>query len=445
MRGRLPTVILAMTVLAGAPAGAPASASAAGRYVAIGDSIAAASNSYVDRYAARLGIADVRKLLTYDTAVKAVGSVLPTAVTLIGDETDTVVVTLQIGGHDYLENNCYGDFNRPTCDFADGLNDLLGGLRAALDADPGDERLTLVGYYNPASGLGNTLERDFDLGFLGTDGRVDTSAHGDAWGYTDVTAWLACRYAAAYVDPWAAFKAGGQALMADPLHPNPTGQQILAELVGDPSAGGPPQTCPPTTPFATTDPDRGDGRARGSVEPRLAPARWWFEYGPTAAYGSSTPVGKLQGSAAPRAVAARLPASPPNTVFHVRLVVENDRGRHAGEDRVVTIPEPPQLRAALRGQARRRLVLARGVALRIRSTGTSVAVRGWLRRRGRDPLVLDARLHWFPQTTRTVRVTLTTRGAWLLRRATRPRLALRLTATGRSGTSKPVRLSLRLR
>lgn len=57
MPGRLAAVVLAMTVLAGA-GGVPATASAAGRYVAIGDSIAGASDSYVDRFAARLGVAD---------------------------------------------------------------------------------------------------------------------------------------------------------------------------------------------------------------------------------------------------------------------------------------------------------------------------------------------------------------------------------------------------
>ena len=420
-------------------------ASAAGRYVAIGDSIAAASGSYVDRFAARLAVADVHKLTSGDTAVQASRFELPAALALIGDGSDTTVVSLQIGGHDYLSGNCNGDWNRPTCDFADGLNALLAGLRTALDADPGAEPLLVVAYYNPASGLANATERMFDAGLRGSDGRIDTSAHGDDWGQTDVIGWLACRYGATLVDPWAAFKVGGQSLMADQVHPNATGQAVLTDLLSDPAAGGPTPSCPPTTPFAVTDADTGDGQAHGVVEPRLIAARWWFEYGPTAAYGRSTPVGLLTPSAGPRAVTAHLPASAPNTRFHVRLVVENDRGRAAGEDRLVTIPGPPALHASLRGRRLRSRILAHGVALRIRSTGRVVTVRGWLRRRGDDPLVLHARLPWTAGATRTIRVPLTARGRRLLRHAARPRLTLRLLASGPGGRSRPVRLSLPVR
>ena len=438
---RLALLAAVLAVLAGA---SPASAAAAGRYVAIGDSIAAASDSYVDRFAVRLGIADVHKLMSGDTAVQAVKSELPAALALIGDGTDTTVVTLQIGGHDYLSGNCNGDWNRPTCDFADGFHTLVSGLRGALDLDPGAERFLIVAYYNPASGLGGAREQSFDAGLRGTDARIDTSAHGDAWGLTDVTGWLTCRSGATFVDPWAVFKAGGQSLMSDSLHPNATGQAVLTDLLGDPAAGGPAPTCPATTPFAVTDADTGDGRAHGVVEPRLAAARWWFEYGSTTAYGSATSVGVLAPSAGPRAVEADLPASRPNGTFHVRLVVENERGKAAGQDRVVTMPGPPELDVSLRGRALRR-ILARGIALRIHSTGHSIAVRGRMRRPGHDPLVLGRRLPWQVGATRTVRVQLSARGRRLVRRATRPRLALVVTADGPGGVSEPVRLALRPR
>ena len=433
----------ALAAFAGAATLTPPAA-AAGRYVAIGDSIAGATDSYADRFAARLGITDVHKLVSGATAVQATQAELPPAVALIAGAPAPAVVSLQIGGHDYLTGNCNGDWNRPTCDFADGLNGLLGRLRTALDARPGDEPLYVVAYYNPASGLGGAQEQMFDDGLRGADGRIDTSAHGDDWGLTDVTAWLACRYGATLVDPWAAFKAGGQALMADSLHPTPAGQQLLADLMSDPAAGGPTPACPATTPFADTAADTGDGQAHGIVEPRLSATRWWFEYGPTVAYGRSSPVGQLPPSAGTRAVAAPLPtgAAP---IYHVRLVVENGLGRFAGDDRVVAVVRPPTLGASRRGRPLRSLVLAHGVALRIPSTGTTVAVRGWLRRAGRDPLVLDARLTWPPGATRAVRVPLTAGGRRVLRQAVHPRLTLRLTARGPGGVSAPVRLSLALR
>ena len=424
-------------------AACPAAASSP-RLVAIGDSIAAAQGSYVDRYAARLGIADVRKLTSGDTAAQAVRSVLPTALALIDDETDTAVVTLQIGGHDYLTHNCDAGWNRPSCDYADGLYTLLTRLRTALDADPGAEQFLVLAYYNPASGLANDTERMFDLGLRGADARIDTTAHGDDWGMTDVMGWLACRSGATLVDPWAAFKAGGQSLMADTLHPNATGQAILTDLLANPTAGGPTPPCPLTTPFAVTGSISGNGQAHGAVEPRLAPTRWWFEYGPTTDYGQSTPVEALPASAGPRAVSADLPASALGTSLHVRLVVENAVGRNAGEDRVV-MPGRPRLSARVRGRGLRRVVLARGVALRISSTGSSVSIHGRLRSNHHHPLVLRARLPWTAGATRHVRVALTARGRHLLRHTLRPQLTLTLLARGPGGHSRHVRLSLRLR
>ena len=403
------------------------------------------SNSYVDQYAARLGAGDVQKFTSGNTAAEVANLVVPNAIAQIDDGTDTRAVIVQLGGQDYLRGNCRSGWNRPDCDYADGLNAVLIRLRAALDRDPGDEQLFVVAYYNPASGLGNETERFFDAGLRGADGRIDTSAHGGDWGQTDVIAWLACRNGATFVDPWSAFKAGGQSLMLDQLHPNATGQAILAGLLADPAAGGPAPTCAPTTPFADTSPDAGDGRAHGVVEPRLAAARWWFEYGATTAYGQSTPVRDLPASAGTRAVTEDLPMSRPNTRFHVRLVVENDVGRAVGDDRLVTTPGPPKLRASVPGSALRGGILARGVAMRIFSTGTSVTVGGRLMRSGRDPRVLFQRLPWTAGTKRTIRIALTRRGRSLVKHARRPRLGLRLFATGRGGASRPIQLSLRLR
>jgi hypothetical protein len=437
---------LAAVLAVFAVASAPATASATGRYVAIGDSIAGQSDSYVDRFAVRLGIVDVHKLISGNTAAQALASVLPAARALIDDPTDTRVVTVQIGGHDHLTGNCSGGWNRPSCDFGDSLAALLGGLGPALDSDPGSERFLLVAYYNPASGVGDDRERFFDVGLRGADARIDTAGYGDDWGLTDMSGWLACRRGATLVDPWSAFKAGGQSLMADSLHPNASGQEILTDLLENPAAGGPAPTCPPTTPFAQTEGAAADGQAHGVVEPRLSAARWWFEYGPTAAYGNATPVQSLAPSAGARAVAAALPAGTEPMTYHVRLVAENDVGRFAGDDRVVPMPGIPVLEASLRGRRLRRTIIARGVAIRVRTTGTLLDVRARLRRRGHDPVVLQKRLAWrAPGATRTLRVPLTARGRRLLRRAARPRLALTLVASGAGGESTPVRLTLRPR
>jgi hypothetical protein len=442
MARRIACSLMCLVLIAGAaPVGG---ARAAGRYVAIGDSIAGAANSYVDRDAARLGISDLHKLASGATAAGWVASELPAALALIDDPTDTAVVTVQIGGHDYLSGNCVSDWNQPTCDFADSYAELLARLGAALDADAGAERFLAVAYYNPAAGLGDQREREMAVGLRGSDARLDTGAHGDAWGMSDVVAWVACRRGATFVDPWNAFEAGGQALMADSLHPTAEGQAIIADLLADPAAGGPAPSCPVTAPFATTGADEGDRQAHGVVEPRLAPARWWFEYGPTTALGTATDAQELPASAGARAVAAPLPEGPPGTVHHVRLVVESDHGRFTGEDRTVTMAAKPDLTARLRGSRALRRVLARGVKLRVGTTGASLRLRGRLRRHGHDPLVLRERIAWSPGATRTISVPLTRHGRRLVRRATHPRIAVTVTAAGPGGVSAPVRLMLRI-
>jgi lysophospholipase L1-like esterase len=324
----------------------PPLSQADGRYVAIGDSVASLSNSYVDRFGAWLqaedGITDVRNLsaLGGATSTGMLSAQLPPALALINDDTDTRVVTIDTGGNDFLQGTCgAATWNRQSCPFADNLASMLSQLRSALDADPGDEQLLVMGYYNPDSGRGTARERDIDLGLFGTDSRIDPAGYGQAFGMTDIIGWLACRYGAALVDAWPAFKAGGQALMGDAIHPNATGSDVLARLFEDPSKGSPTPSCAASTPFATTLPYAGDGMLRGSVEPRLAPARWWFEYGSTTGYGASSAPQQLPASAGARDVAIALPGG----TRHARLVVENDVGRFAGSDQVIPLPPALQL------------------------------------------------------------------------------------------------------
>ncbi|MCU0313907.1 MAG: hypothetical protein MUC84_07600 [Solirubrobacteraceae bacterium] len=88
----------------------------------------------------------------------------------------------------------------------------------------------------------------------------------------------------------------------------------------------------------------------GAVAPRLVAGNWWFEYGPTAAYGSSTapqPVGA--GEAGDVAVSAALTGLPPATAIHYRVVAETPKGRSAGDDATFTTlaaPQPPAPPAA---------------------------------------------------------------------------------------------------
>jgi hypothetical protein len=79
----------------------------------------------------------------------------------------------------------------------------------------------------------------------------------------------------------------------------------------------------------------------GSVNANGAPTSYRFEYGPTTAYGSSTPtVGAGSGTGAV-AAAATLSGLSPATTYHYRLVATNGGGATKGTDQTLTTASPP--------------------------------------------------------------------------------------------------------
>src|SRR5690348_8640387 len=99
------SALLAFAFVALGCASVPVAASAEDRVVGIGDSIMGFSNSYVDRYAARAGVSDVRKFTSGNTAAEVANIVLPNAIAQIDDGTDTKAVIVQLGGQDYLRGH----------------------------------------------------------------------------------------------------------------------------------------------------------------------------------------------------------------------------------------------------------------------------------------------------------------------------------------------------
>lgn len=333
---RLAIVLLALA------AAAPANAVAGGRYIGMGDSVAGGTNSYVDRFGQWLtdnrGITDVQKIaMGGETSSSILGSQLNRALDLINDPTDTQVVSVDIGGNDAQNGICRGgQVNDPSCPYADNLASLLRQLNAALANDPGDESVLVMGYYGTMN-LPGVTPADVEIWLRGSDAKVDTSAHGKAWGMSDVAGWVACRYGGTFVDAFQPFNDnGGQALMADGTHPNAEGQALLAGLFQDPSRGGPAPTCPETAPFVTHIPWTGGPDLRGIVEPRLADATWWVEYGPTTSYGSATAPQTVTAAAGARAVSRVVPAD----ACHARFVVESPRGRSVSDDSLLRFDCP---------------------------------------------------------------------------------------------------------
>jgi hypothetical protein len=77
-----------------------------------------------------------------------------------------------------------------------------------------------------------------------------------------------------------------------------------------------------------------------TIDPGGAPTSYHFEYGPTTAYGSTTPVASAGGGAHPGGVLANLEALTPNTVYHVRVIATNSIGSAQGRDQTFsTFPQ----------------------------------------------------------------------------------------------------------
>ena len=244
MRSAKTFLLLACALAGWIAAGAVASsaAQAGGTYVALGDSVAAPSDSYVSILFQFLRTSEGGRLDTlYNRAVGGADSTtlrtngqLATAIADIDLPSDTKVVTIDIGGNDrYLCGGTSPSWHLSSCPFATNLDATLADLQAALARDPGTESLVAMTYYNPASGTGTTQEQDFDRGLLGTDLGLDCAPSGDPrLGLNDRIVCISASRGALVADVYPAFKMGGQALMGDSIHPNRRGQAVIAEAFG---------------------------------------------------------------------------------------------------------------------------------------------------------------------------------------------------------------------
>lgn len=233
---------LACGLVVALPIGVGASASAAqaaGTYVALGDSVAAPSDSYVHVLFDFLRSPDGGGLDTLhnrarfgeDSGTLRTNGQLAAARADIDQPSDTKVVTIDIGGNDRFA--CGGtepSWHLASCPFAVNFEATLADLLAALGRDPGSEPLMAMTYYNPASGTGTVQEQDFDRGLLGTDFKLACAQNGDPrLGLNDRIACISATRGSLVADVYPAFKLGGQALMSgDGLHPNSEGHAAIA-------------------------------------------------------------------------------------------------------------------------------------------------------------------------------------------------------------------------
>ena len=241
-------------------------------YIALGDSIAEGRGAsdeerldYVGLFNEFYGIDHdgPERLTTYkqdgENSFSIIANQVADAVEVIRDEeTDVEVVTLTIGGNDFLplvgEEPCASNPTGNECrtivaialtNFSVNFPAVLSDLQAALDSDPGDEQLLVTTYYNPYKGTGSPFELVADGTLFGVDGTIDCAANSADFakgGLNDMITCFAAAAGATVVDlyPVITGKALTHTHIADgDIHPNDDGYRLIADaLIAAYKAGG---------------------------------------------------------------------------------------------------------------------------------------------------------------------------------------------------------------
>jgi uncharacterized delta-60 repeat protein len=123
------------------------------------------------------------------------------------------------------------------------------------------------------------------------------------------------------------------------------GQFVTRTLGG---AGVPPAPASPLVYTQNIDNATTTGATlHGWVDPHCADTTWSFDYGPTTAYGSTSPAQTLDGRGGPARVELALPKLGPG-IYHYRLVAQNATGRTEGADASFRVPAPLRIDVAPR-------------------------------------------------------------------------------------------------
>jgi hypothetical protein len=96
---------------------------------------------------------------------------------------------------------------------------------------------------------------------------------------------------------------------------------------------------PPTaTTFVATSLTPRSARLRGRVTPNGLATTWYFEYGTSTSYGTTTRVGNAGKGVTPRSVSFAITGLRAATAYHYRLVARNVSGTSRGADLTLTTP-----------------------------------------------------------------------------------------------------------
>jgi len=89
----------------------------------------------------------------------------------------------------------------------------------------------------------------------------------------------------------------------------------------------------------------------GTVNPNRSSTTCYFEYGPTNEYGTNTEVVNIGSGSSEVPVTASIDGLSPDTVYHVRVVAQNDLGTGMGEDYTFTTLSEPSAPTVTTGNA----------------------------------------------------------------------------------------------
>lgn len=183
---------------------------------------------------------------------------LAEALAIINQESDVRVVTLDIGGNDLLgllfpggpcypspaydEATCYGAVATRLQTFAANYSAILSVLMGALAADPGEETVLVMTYYNHVSGAGapyDALNDLITLSLLGGDKTLDCAVFPNplTTGLNDMIACIGASFGATIVDVYPLFVGKGPSLTNvlenGDVHPTNAGHAVIASAFRD--------------------------------------------------------------------------------------------------------------------------------------------------------------------------------------------------------------------
>ncbi len=362
-RGALLAVLIAAAVvLAG-----PASASAAGLYVGLGDSVAAgdgasAGHSFFDLYCAYLEssaggsrvdqcVNEAQPGATTQSALD--GGMVQQAVNDILASTDTPIVTVVLGGNDGLGSPGCQPITGAGCEFIANMRIILDQLETALASRPGPHVIQWLEYYNPNhdNPFGNeSADNATAAALLGNDfALTDCSSYDlSLIGLNDAINCVANEKGATPVDAYAPFQSdctSSDYCFSDALHPNDKGYGLIFDALRQTPGTSVPSTPPPdgSWPFAP-GPPANIGRPTVSGIPApgstlyCSPGSWAGTRPLSFAYQWLRDSSAIAGQTAPSYL---VQSSDPGHALSCRVTASNADGASAAASNPLAVTSPP--------------------------------------------------------------------------------------------------------